>query len=86
MEMDWNGIWQVTWDVLNSPAVIAIFAVGLLWLLNKLYASNPAVAKPRPLQRQLMHRVDQLTFIVGDLPTITLGRPGLADGPADPTL
>ena len=42
MEMDWNGIWQVTWDVLNSPAVIAIFAAGLLWLLNKLYAAKPA--------------------------------------------
>ena len=40
--MDWNGIWQVTWDVLNSPAVIAIIAAGLLWLLNKLYAAKPA--------------------------------------------
>jgi len=42
MDMDWNGIWQVTWDVLNSPAVIAIIAAGLLWLLNKLYAAKPA--------------------------------------------
>ncbi len=40
--MDWNGIWQVAWNVLNSPAVIAIFAAGLLWLLNKLYAAKPA--------------------------------------------
>ena len=40
--MDWNGIWQVTWDVLNSPAVIALLAGGMLWLLNKLYAAKPA--------------------------------------------
>ena len=40
--MDWNGIWQVTWDVLNSPAVIALLAGGMLWMLNKLYAAKPA--------------------------------------------
>ena len=40
--MNGNGIWQVTWDVINSPAVIALLAGGLLWLLNKLYAKKPA--------------------------------------------
>jgi hypothetical protein len=40
--MDWNGIWQVIWNVLNSPAVIAVLAGGLLWLLNRLYAAKPA--------------------------------------------
>ena len=40
--MNGNGIWQVTWDVINSPAVIALLAGGLLWLLNKLYAAKPA--------------------------------------------
>ena len=39
--MDWNGIWQVMWDVLNSPAIIALIAAGVLWLLNKLYAAKP---------------------------------------------
>ena len=40
--MDGNGIWQVTWDVLNSPAVIAGVAALVLWALNKLYAKKPA--------------------------------------------
>ena len=39
--MDFNGIWQVIWNVLNSPAVIAAFAAGVLWLLNRLYAAKP---------------------------------------------
>jgi hypothetical protein len=42
MDWNWNGIWQVMWDVLNSPAVIALMAGGLLWLLNRLYAAKPA--------------------------------------------
>ena len=40
--MDFNGIVQVIWNVLNSPAVIAVLAGGMLWLLNKLYAAKPA--------------------------------------------
>ena len=40
--MDWNDIGQITWNVLNSPAVIALLAGGLLWLLNRLYAARPA--------------------------------------------
>jgi hypothetical protein len=40
--MNWNGFWQVTWEALNSPAVIALLAGGLLWLLNRLYAARPA--------------------------------------------
>jgi hypothetical protein len=40
--MNWTAFLQVAWDVLNSPAVIAIIAAGLLWLLNKLYAAKPA--------------------------------------------
>ncbi len=40
--MDFSGIWKVIWDVLNSPAVIAVLAGGLLWLLNRLYAAKPA--------------------------------------------
>ena len=40
--MDGNGIWQVTWDVLNSPAVIAGVAALVLWLLNRVYAKKPA--------------------------------------------
>jgi len=39
--MDWNGIWQVIWNVLNSPAVIAVLAGGLLIVLNRLYAAKP---------------------------------------------
>lgn len=42
MEMDFNGIVQVIWNVLNSPAVIAVLAGGMLWLLNRLYAAKPA--------------------------------------------
>ena len=40
--MDWNDIGQITWSVLNSPAVIAVLAGGLLWLLNRVYAARPA--------------------------------------------
>ena len=40
--MDWNDIGQITWSVLNSPAVIALLAGGLLWLLNRIYAARPA--------------------------------------------
>ena len=40
--MDGNGIWQVTWDVLNSPAVIAGVAALVLWALNRVYAKKPA--------------------------------------------
>ena len=40
--MDFNGIVQVIWNVLNSPAVIALLAGGMLWLLNRLYAAKPA--------------------------------------------
>ena len=40
--MNWTGFLQVAWDVVNSPAVIALMAGGLLWLLNRLYAVKPA--------------------------------------------
>ena len=40
--MNWNMVIQVAWDVLNSPAAIALAAAGLLWLLNRLYAAKPA--------------------------------------------
>jgi hypothetical protein len=40
--MDFSQILQITWSVLNSPAVIAVLAGGLLWLLNRLYAAKPA--------------------------------------------
>jgi hypothetical protein len=40
--MNWNEFLQVAWDVVNSPAVIAVLAGGLLWLLNKFYAAKPA--------------------------------------------
>ena len=40
--MNWTAFLQVAWDVVNSPAVIALMAGGLLWLLNRLYASKPA--------------------------------------------
>ncbi len=40
--MDWNDIGRITWNVLNSPAVIALLAGGLLWLLNRVYAARPA--------------------------------------------
>ena len=40
--MGWNDIGQITWNVLNSPAVIAVLAGGLLWLLNRVYAARPA--------------------------------------------
>lgn len=40
--MDVNGLLQVIWNVLNSPAVIAILAGALLVLLNRIYAARPA--------------------------------------------
>ena len=40
--MNWTAFLQVAWDVVNSPAVIALLAGGLLWLLNRLYAARPA--------------------------------------------
>jgi hypothetical protein len=40
--MDTNGILEIVWSVLNSPAVIALLAGGLLILLNRLYAARPA--------------------------------------------
>ena len=40
--MNWTALLQVAWDVINSPAVIALMAGGLLWLLNRLYAAKPA--------------------------------------------
>ena len=40
--MNWNMVIQVAWDVLNSPAAIALAAAGLIWLLNRLYAAKPA--------------------------------------------
>jgi len=40
--MDFSSICQVIWNVLNSPAVIALLAGGMLWLLNRLYAAKPA--------------------------------------------
>ena len=40
--MNWTAFLQVAWDVVNSPAVIALMAGGLLWLLNRLYAAKPA--------------------------------------------
>ena len=40
--MDVTAILEIVWKVLNSPAVIALLAGGLLWLLNKLYAAKPA--------------------------------------------
>ena len=40
--MDVTAIMEIVWKVLNSPAVIALLAGGLLWLLNKLYAAKPA--------------------------------------------
>ncbi len=40
--MNWTAFMQVAWDVVNSPAVIALMAGGLLWLLNRLYAARPA--------------------------------------------
>ena len=40
--MNWTAFLQVAWDVVNSPAVIALMAGGLLWLLNRLYAARPA--------------------------------------------
>jgi hypothetical protein len=40
--MNWNAVLQVAWDVVNSPAVIALMAGGLLWLLNRLYTAKPA--------------------------------------------
>jgi len=42
MDMDVTAIMEIVWKVLNSPAVIALLAGGLLWLLNKLYAAKPA--------------------------------------------
>ena len=40
--MNWTAFLQVAWDVVNSPAVIALMAGALLWLLNRLYAAKPA--------------------------------------------
>lgn len=40
--MNWKIVLQVAWDVLNSPAVIALAAGALVWLLNRLYATKPA--------------------------------------------
>ena len=40
--MNWTAFLQVAWDVVNSPAVIALMAGGLLWVLNRLYAAKPA--------------------------------------------
>ena len=40
--MNWNGIINVVWSILNSPAGITALAALLLWGLNKLYASKPA--------------------------------------------
>ena len=40
--MNWTAFLQVAWDVVNSPAVIALMAGGLLGLLNRLYAAKPA--------------------------------------------
>jgi len=40
--MNWTAFLQVAWDVVNSPAVIALMAGGLLWLLNRLYVAKPA--------------------------------------------
>lgn len=40
--MDWHAIGTTVWNLLNSPAAIAVLAGGLLWLLNKLYAAKPA--------------------------------------------
>jgi hypothetical protein len=39
--MNSDGILQVVWNILNSPAIIALLAGGLLWLLNRLYAAKP---------------------------------------------
>ena len=40
--MDVTAILETVWSVMNSPAIIALLAGGLLWLLNKLYAAKPA--------------------------------------------
>ena len=32
---------------------------------------DPAIAEPRPLHRQVMHRLDHGTLIVGDLPAMS---------------
>jgi len=40
--MDVTAILETIWSVVNSPAIIALLAGGLLWLLNKLYAAKPA--------------------------------------------
>ena len=39
--MDVTAILETIWSVVNSPAIIALLAGGLLWLLNKLYAKQP---------------------------------------------
>lgn len=43
--MNWEGILEGLWNVLNSPAAIALVAGVVLWLLNKLYASKPGWRK-----------------------------------------
>ena len=40
--MNWTAILEVVWNVLNSPAVIAAMAAGVVWLLSRLYAAHPA--------------------------------------------
>ena len=40
--MDVTAILETVWSVMNSPAIIALLAGGLLWLLNKFYAAKPA--------------------------------------------
>ena len=47
---------------------------------------DPTVTEPRPLDRQLVHRIYKPTLIVGDLSAVTLARPGLANHSTDPTL
>lgn len=39
--MDWTKIIQAAWEIINSPAIIALVAGGMLWALNKLYAAKP---------------------------------------------
>jgi hypothetical protein len=34
--MNWNAVLQVAWKIVNSPAVIALIAGGLIWLLKHL--------------------------------------------------
>lgn len=43
--MDTGNIFTSIWGLLNTPAVIALIAGGVLWALNKLYAGKPAWAE-----------------------------------------